>query len=118
MEKMGNVILQWGGKEYTVTPEGGLMKMLSVMQDHLPLSVAFEGVSGGSINIARYAEAYSAALNVAGCKASSLDIYREMTGGSGAGSMVAEAVINVYLSMHPAEDGDEEEAKKKELENS
>lgn len=111
MEKMGNVVLKWKGKSYTVTPEGGLMRMLSVMQDHLPLSVAFAGASSGDINVARYAEAYAAALKVAGCEVSSIEIYREMTSGGGVGSEVAQAVIGVYLSMHPI-DEDAEPAKK------
>lgn len=113
MQKMGNVILKWKGKSYTVTPEGGLMRMLSAMQDHLPLARAFESASTGDINIARYAEAYSAALNIAGCKASSLDVYQEMTNGGGSGAMVAESVINIYLAMHPADEVDEDEAPKK-----
>ena len=115
METMGNVILKWQGKEYKVTQESGMMRMLSVMQDFLPVSTAFKNMADSStVNLARYSEAYAAALKVAGCNVSSIQIYKEMIKNSQSISEVVGGVVMIYTALHKSNDGEEEEEKKNE----
>lgn len=112
MSRFNDIVLKWREKEYRIEGDnGGIMKMLAKMQDEVTVAKAFSDSDSGEINMARYANAYAVALNAAGCKVDSMDVYSEMLGEGSAdiAPLVVFGVIQIYISVFP----EEKEAKKK-----
>lgn len=117
MDKFGDVVFNWKGRECVVRHDGGgIMRMLRNMQDHVTIKRAFDDASAGDgdVNISRYAAAFSAALRSSGINVTADDVQKEMLTDAVVWSSVVLAVINIYNHVMPADPEPEgEEVKKK-----
>jgi hypothetical protein len=91
-----DVTLTWQGDEYTV-PSNKVMQLIAKIEDCVTLQ---ELVQEGGPKMTHLAEAYKIALNDAGCKVDSEQIYGSMFGEKGQEG-VAVAVSGLLMMMVP-----------------
>lgn len=103
-----SVTLTWQGKEYQVPPNR-LLRLIAAVEDKITLSQIVDMAARGQMKFAQVAEAYAAALLVAGVKPSGpadlfgLEVHAALFDGKEAIARWAETVDKLVRLMTPPE---------------
>lgn len=91
-----DITLGFDGEEYVVK-HTQMMKLIAIIEDIITLQ---ELINKDSVKLSKLANAYAAALNFAGAKATVEDVYASLFGEGGA-SHVSEVITTLIMMMLP-----------------
>lgn len=97
-----DVKLTWDGKEYVV-PANRVLGLIKRIEDHITLAELGAGLgTRGAVKFAQVAEAFAAALQYAGAKATADEVYTSLfPNGQGEGGGLGQALAALMMMVVP-----------------